>query len=115
MSKGQFAAVAVIALAVAWGAWHVLGLILAALILFGAYWVSLIIHPRTRHTGWRSCNGTGEHRGAIFGWTHRRCARCDGGRMVRWGAGQFGSERARSEYATRREARRTARNNRAWR
>ena len=93
---------------------HVLG-ILTLLILGGANWVSLIVHPRTRHTGFRSCNGTGEHRGAIFGWGHRRCPRCDGGRMIRQGAGTLGTGPVRDEYARRRQARRTARDRHARR
>ena len=114
MRKGTFAAVIVVALAVAVFGNHVLG-ILALLILGGAYWVSLIVHPRTRHTGFRSCGGTGEHRGTIFSWGHRRCPRCDGGRMIRMGAGTLGTGPVRDESVRRRQARQAARDRRAWR
>ena len=114
MKKGTFAVTIAVVLAVAVFGNHVLG-ILALLILGGAYWVSLIVHPRTRHTGFRGCGGTGEHRGAIFGWVHRKCPGCDGGRMIRLGAGQFGSAPVRGEYARRREARRSARSGGTWR
>jgi hypothetical protein len=113
--KGQFAIVTVIVLVVATAGWHALGFILAAVFIFVAYWISLILHPRTRHTGFRSCNGTGEHRGAIFGWSHRRCPRCDGGRLIRAGAGQLGTEPVRREAASRRQARQAARDRHAWR
>ena len=115
MSKGRFAFVTAAVLLVAWAGWHALGFLLAAVVLGGAYLLSVRVHPRTRHTGFRSCGGTGEHRGAVFGWSHRRCPGCDGGRLVRWGAGQFGSRHARGEYARRREARQTARDGHTWR
>lgn len=115
MRKGTFTVAAGIVLLAAWGGWHLLGVILAALALFFAYWVSLIVHPRTRHTGIGGCGGTGEHRGGIFGWGHRRCPGCDGGRMIRLGAGTFGTEPVRDEYRRRRQARRAARDRHAWR
>jgi hypothetical protein len=114
MRKGTFVLIIVVVLAVAVFGNHVLG-ILALLILGGAYWVSLIVHPRTRHTGFRSCGGTGEHRGAIFGWVHRKCPGCDGGRMIRAGAGTLGTGPVRDEYTRRRQARRAARDRHAWR
>lgn len=115
MRKGTFAVVTAFVLLAAWGAGHALGVVLAALGLFAAYWVSLRVHPRTRHTGFGSCGGTGEHRGGIFGWSHRRCGGCDGGRMIRRGAGTFGTGPVREEYGRRRQARRAARDRHAWR
>ena len=77
--------------------------------------VTVRVHPRVRHVGWGTCNGTGEHRGAIFGWRHRRCARCNGGRLIGWGAGNFGSEHIQSEYVRSRQARAAARDGNRWR
>lgn len=112
MTKGTFFVVTVATLLVAYAGWHATGAILAALVLFGAYFLSVRIHPRTRHG---RCGGTGEHHGVLLAWGHRKCPGCDGGRMVRWGAGQFGSEAARNEYTIRRQARQTARERHTWR
>ena len=98
--------------AVAWVMGNVLGLVLASLGLVVIYLASVRVHPRVRH---RACGGTGEHRGAVFSWTHRKCPRCNGGRLVRWGAGQWGAEHARNEYRRTKEARATARSNGTWR
>jgi hypothetical protein len=52
-------------------------------VILAAYLISLYLHP---HYNCRACNGTGAHRGAVFGWGHRRCYRCGGqGRHRRWG------------------------------
>jgi hypothetical protein len=114
MRKGTFTIVVAVVLAVAVFGNHEAG-IFGLLFLGGAYWVSLIVHPRTRHVGFRSCNGTGEHHGFIFSWSHRRCPRCDGGRMIRAGAGTLGTSPVRDEYTRRRQARRAARNRGVWR
>ncbi|MDQ2814373.1 MAG: hypothetical protein M3Z75_21530 [Actinomycetota bacterium] len=98
--------------AVAWVMGNILGLVLATLGLVVIYLVSVRVHPRIRHRG---CGGTGEHRGAVFTWTHRKCPRCTGGRLVRWGAGQWGSEHIRNEYSRTKEARAAARSNGTWR
>jgi len=94
---------------------HVVGLILAVLGLFLAYVVSIRRHPRVRHTGWRSCNGSGEVRGAIFPWTFHKCPNCNGGRLVRWGAGHFGTGPIQTEYRRNLEARRKAKQGSRWR
>jgi hypothetical protein len=94
---------------------HAVGLILAVLGLFIAYLVSIRLHPRVRHTGWRSCNGSGEVRGAIFTWTFRKCPNCNSGRLVRWGAGHFGAEHMQTEYRRSLEARRKAKQDGRWR
>lgn len=91
------------------------GLVITAIVLFVVYLISLRVHPRIRHTGWRSCAGTGEHRGAVFTWTHRRCPGCNGGRLIRRGAGIWGAEHIRHEYARTKAARATARSNGTWR
>jgi hypothetical protein len=115
MGKRTFGILTAVVLLAGYARWHVLGLILAALALGVAYWISLVVHPRTRHTGFGGCGGTGEHRGAIFGWGHRRCSGCDGGRMIRLGAGTLGTAPVRDEYRRRRQARRAARDRHAWR
>jgi hypothetical protein len=94
---------------------HTVGLILAGLGLFVIYLGSLRIHPRIRHTGFRSCGGTGEHRGSVFTWTHHKCPACNGGRLIRWGAGIWGAEHIRNEYKRTKEVRKTARQNSTWR
>ena len=76
---------AVIIEVIAWAAVTVIGVVLAPIAITVINLVTVRIHPRVRHVGWGTCNGTGEHRGAIFGWRHRRCARCNGGRLIGWG------------------------------
>jgi hypothetical protein len=115
MTKGTFAGAAIIVFFFATVARGIEGFFAAALIVGVPYLISVWVHPRTRHTGWRGCNGTGEHRGSVFKWSHRRCPGCDGGRLVRAGAGYFGSERMRNEYHTRKEARKNAKKERRWR
>ncbi len=92
--------------------WHLVGVILAALGLFITYFASLRFHPRIRHG---RCNGTGEHRGSVFTWTHRRCGRCNGGRLIRWGAGQFGAGHIQAEADRSKRARAAARDENRWR
>ena len=115
MSKGQTLVAAVIIEVIAWAAGHLVGVVLATLGIIIISLVTVRIHPRVRHVGWGTCNGTGEHRGAIFGWRHRRCARCNGGRLIGWGAGNFGSEHIQSEYVRSRQARAAARDGNRWR
>ena len=114
MSRGTATVIVIVVSMIAVFGNHLLGA-LGLLILAGAYLLSLRINPRTRHTGWRSCNGTGEYKGAVFGWAHRNCPRCDRGRLVRWGARYAGSERIRREHVVRRQTRRVARQERTWR
>jgi hypothetical protein len=99
MKKGTFAIIVAVVLAVALFGNHAAGIIGLG-ILGAGYWLSLKVHPRTRHG---RCGGTGEHRGAI------------GGRMIRAGAGTFGTGPVRDEYTRRRQARRAARDRGAWR
>ena len=91
---------------------HITGLLLAALGLFVSYFLSLRFHPRTRH--WR-CNGTGEARGSVFTWTHRKCPGCQGGRIVRLGAGHMGASHIQGEYQRGKQARQQARDGHVWR
>ena len=59
-------------------AFHLAGLILAGLGCGVAYLVSLRLHPRMRHG---RCKGSGEVKGAVFTWVHRKCPGkvCQGG------------------------------------
>ena len=115
MRKGQVPWLLVVILVVGYAAFNVIGLVLAALGLFVVYLLSIRIHPRIRHTGWGSCGGSGEKRGTIFTWTFHRCPNCNGGRLIRWGAGQFGHALIRSEYRRNLEARRKAKQEARWR
>jgi hypothetical protein len=115
MRKGHFPWLLVGILVVGYAAFNLVGLVLAALGLFIAYFLSIRINPRVRHTGWGSCGGTGEKRGSIFTWTFHKCPACSGGRRVRWGAGHFGSDPLRTEYRRGIEARRKAKQEGRWR
>ncbi len=112
VTRTQFPWILILILVAGFLLGHVLGLVLAVIGLVVIYLVSVRVHPRMRH---RSCNGTGEHRGAVFTWTHRKCPRCNGGRLVRWGAGQFGADHVRNEYRSAKDARAAARDNNTWR
>ena len=112
MSKARFPWVLGGILLLSFAVFHVAGLVLAVAGAAGAYVVSLRLHPRTRH--WR-CGGTGESRGAVFTWVHRRCGGCSSGRVVRWGARQWGSGPVRAEGARVRRARAAARQGHSWR
>jgi hypothetical protein len=92
----------------------ILGLIVAALGLGIAYISSLRLHPRMRHG---RCNGTGEVRGSVFTWAHRRCPGrvCQGGRQIRWGAGLWGADHIRGERARVVQAKTAAREGNRWR
>ena len=115
MRKEQFPWTLIVILVLGYLVAHLLGLILAALGLFIAYLASIRLHPRVRHTGWRSCNGSGEKRGSIFTWSFHKCQNCNGGRLIRWGAGHFGPGHIQGEYRRNLEARRKARQNSRWR
>jgi len=112
VQKNHFPFILAAILAFGFIAGRILGLILAAIGLLIAYFLSLRVHPRMRHG---SCNGTGEHRGAVFTWVHRKCPGCQGGRIVRWGAGRWGAEHIRTEASRGREARAAAREANRWR
>ena len=112
MRKPQFPFILVGVLVFSYAAFHLGGLILAGLGLSVAYLTSLWLHPRMRHG---RCNGTGEHRGTIFTWVHRKCPGCQSGRIVRWGAGQFGTGHIRTEYKRGRDARARAKSGHTWR
>jgi hypothetical protein len=93
---------------------NVLGLALAALGLIIAYGISLWIHPRMRHG---RCKGTGEVRGAVFTWTHRKCPGkvCQSGRQIRWGARHWGAGHIQREAARAMQAKSAAKANNRWR
>lgn len=86
--------------------------VLVSVILIVIYLLSLRVHPRTRHG---RCNGTGEHRGVVFTWVHRKCPGCYSGRIIRWGAGRWGSGHIKREYKIAGQARRAARTAHRWR
>ena len=115
MRKTHFPWILAGILVVSFAAFGALGLTLAALGCGGAYLVSLRLHPRIRHTGFRGCGGTGEHRGAVFTWVFRRCPGCQSGRLIRWGAGRWGAEHIQAEYERGRAARAAARSDHTWR
>lgn len=106
MSRSRFPWILAGILLFSLAAWGVTGLVLAALGSAAAYYASLRRHPRIRHRG---CKGTGEVRGSVFTWTFRKCPRCAGGRLIRWGAGQWGPAHIRAENARARLARAKAR------
>lgn len=112
MKRSTFPWAILIIEVVAYAGWHVLGLILATLGLGGAYLASLWLHPRIRHG---RCRGTGEVRGSVFTWTFRKCPGCNGGRLIRWGAGQWGAEHVRNERRATAAARARARAEHRWR
>ena len=112
MSRARFPWILAGILVVAWAGGHALGLVLAAAGCAAAYLASVRLHPRVRH---RRCGGTGEHRGAVFTWVHRRCGRCAGGRIIRWGAGQWGSPAIQAERRRTRAALAAARKDHRWR
>ena len=118
MTKGTYLIVSVILLIVLTAARGFTGFLIAAGVTSVPYYVSLRLHPRTRHIGlfglW-GCKGTGEHRGWLLTWGHRRCPRCDSGRLIRTGAGYFGSQQIQAQYRQRKAARKRARKENRWR
>jgi hypothetical protein len=86
--------------------------VLAAVVIGLAYLVAVRVHPRTRH---RRCRGTGEHRGLLFTWGHRRCPRCRSGRIIRRGAAWFGTAAIQAEHRREVAEHRRARANHTWR
>jgi hypothetical protein len=113
MSKPSFPWILVGILLFSTLAFHLLGLILAGLGCGVAYLVSLRLHPRMRHA---RCKGSGEVKGAVFTWTHRKCPGkvCQGGRQIRWGAGVWGPEHVRNERAKVIQAKTSAKQNNRW-
>lgn len=112
MRKTQFPWAIIIILVVGYALGHALGLILAGLGLGIIYFSSLRFHPRMRH---RACRGTGEHHSALFPWTHRKCGGCQGGRIIRLGAGRIGTGHIRNEHAQAKADRAAAREDHTWR
>jgi hypothetical protein len=114
VSKTQFPWILVGILFVSFAAFHLLGLVVASLGCGAAYLTSVWLHPRMRHG---KCKGTGEIKGAVFTWTHRKCPGkvCQGGRQIRWGAGLWGPEHVRSERARVMRAKTAAKDGHRWR
>ena len=115
VNRNQFPVVLVLILVLSFAIFHVAGLVIAVIGLLVSYILSLRLHPRIRHTGFRGCGGSGEHRGSVFTWVHRKCPGCQGGRMVRWGAGHFGADHIKSEYDRSKRAQAAAREQHKWR
>jgi hypothetical protein len=104
----------VILLATAGGGFE--GFLIAAALLGVPYLVVCALAPRTRHTGWGGCGGSGEARSKLYPWAFHRCKRCGGsGRQVRMGARMVGPEHVKAEHR-RQQAGRKARNEQGtWR
>ncbi len=114
MKKAHFPWILVAILIVGFAVGHALGLILAAVGLFIAYLTSLRLHPRMRHG---RCKGSGEVKGSVFVWTHRKCPGkvCQGGRQIRWGAGLWGAGHIRSERTRVVQSKTAAKEGNRWR
>jgi hypothetical protein len=112
MSKGFWLLFAAVILLAATAVGHVVGFLLAAIVLAVPYWISLRTHPRTRHGG---CRGTGEVRSKLFPWAFHKCPDCAGGRQIRHGARVFGSEVIKREHRTGVAARKRAKAQNRWR
>jgi len=116
VKKGTWLIVTVLALALGAAGYHVVGFIIAALIIGVPYLVICYLAPRARHTGWGGCNGTGEARSRLFPWSYHRCQGCNGtGRQIRMGARLVGQEHVKAEYAAGQAARKQRASQRAWR
>jgi hypothetical protein len=80
------------------------------------YYIICRLAPRTRHRGFRGCNGTGEARSKLFPWAYHRCDGCNGtGRQIRYGARYIGPEYARNEWTNMRATRQSRHQNHVWR
>ena len=115
MSKRALYGTAAVILLLAWANGAASG-ILASLGLGVIYFASLRFSPRTRHTGFRGCGGTGEIHGRLFRHAHRKCPGkvCQGGRQIRWGAGLWGAGHIRAERSRTVQAKTTAKQNNRW-
>ena len=112
MRKKRYPWVIIVSLVIAYAGWHLPGFLLLGLAWIVVYLSSLRFHPRMRH---RACGGTGEHHSRLFPWTHRKCGGCQGGRIIRWGAGQWGAGHIQHEHREGRESRAAAKENNVWR
>jgi hypothetical protein len=115
VSKTQFPWVIIIVEILATAAFAVKGFVVATVIIGVSYFISLRLHPRMRHIGFRGCGGTGEVRGSVFTWTFHKCPHCQGGRHIRWGAGRLGASHIQAEYKRNVAARQATKQNGAWR
>ena len=92
---------------------HVLGLILAFVVLAIGYWVSVRLSPRAPH---QACGGTGRSHGWVFTSAHHKCAGCGGsGRVIRYGATRWGQPAVRDEAVRTANARASAKRRAEWR
>jgi hypothetical protein len=81
------------------------------LIVMAGYAVSVLIHPRARCT---HCGGTGELKGSVMTWTFRRCPKCQGGRIIRRGAGVIGLPHVRQQARQQQQARKDTSTRQRW-
>jgi hypothetical protein len=111
--KNKWAWYAIVALGwfFGWVVGRALGVLAASAIMFVPYFISLWLHPRARHS---VCNGTGERRGGIFGWTHRRCPDCQSGRIIRVGAAYMGPANIRNQARRNRQAAASTKSRERW-
>jgi hypothetical protein len=113
LSRTSVTVVVGIILLIAWAGAHIVGLVIAGVGLFGLHVISVRLNPRVRH---RPCGGSGRRPGRLISWAHHRDVDCLGsGRVLRPNARVFGMPAIRAEAAAQRQARTSARANRAWR
>ena len=110
-NKWSWYAIAALGLFFGWIVGRAVGVLVACAILFVPYLISLWLHPRARHS---ACNGTGERRGGIFGWTHRRCPDCQSGRIIRFGAAYMGPSNIRNQAQRNRKAAAITKSRQRW-
>jgi hypothetical protein len=114
VTKWQLYGAAIVILVIAWAAGVKSGAV-ATIGVVVIYLLSLRLHPRVRHTGFRGCGGSGERHGRLFAWTFRKCGRCESGRRIRFGAAHAGAGHIQAEAARTKAARAAAKDNGTWR
>lgn len=90
---------------------HSVALGVVWLVVMAGYAVSVVIHPRARCL---HCSGTGELRGSLMPWAFRRCAQCQGGRIIRRGAASIGLPHVREQARQQRQARQNTSTRQRW-
>ena len=110
MQKGTWLIVTAVAALIGFGWLGLAGTVIALLVFAVPYAIVCRLAPRTRHTGFRACNGTGEARSKLFPWAYHRCQGCNGtGRQVRLGARYLGPDHVKTDYQSAQAARRQRR------
>jgi hypothetical protein len=104
----------ILLLAIAGGGFE--GFLLAAALLGIPYLAVCVFSPRTRHTGFGACNGSGEARSRLYPWAYHRCRGCGGtGRQVRIGARMVGPEHVKAEHQRQKAAQKARKRDHSWR